>query len=370
MLSRLVSLVRKEFIQLLRDRLMLAFILVVPVSQLVLLAEAAGQGITRQPLAVLDRDRSPQSRALIQALDNMPELVWRFRPESHEDLTALIDGGRAVVALVIPAGFGESLARGEGRPLQVIVDGSNSAVGITVQSYVEGAVADYAQRLVRQAAGDGGGGIELRRIALYNPALNARVFTIPAQMGFIIYQVTLVVASLAFARERDLGTMEQLLVTPLRPIELIGGKAVPAWIIGGLDFLVMFWVAVALFHVPMHGSFALLAGLSLLFVAVEIAFGILISSFARSQQHAILYVFMLAMLDVALSGYLVPIKNTPAVFQAAAMLSPLQHYLAIIRAIMLKGADLALLWPRVLALIGIGLGVGMLALATARRNLE
>lgn len=152
--------------------------------------------------------------------------------------------------------------------------------------------------------------------------------------------------------------------------ELISGKAAVAWLMGGLDFVPMYLAVTRLLAVPMRGSFPLLLGCSLFWAVVEIGFGVIISSFARTQQQAILYVFMLAMLDVALSGYLVPVKNMPGILQAVAMVSPLQHYLVIVKAIMLKGVTLAIVWPQIRALAMIGLAVGVVALRTATRSLE
>ena len=360
----------KEFIQLARDRLMAIFIILIPGAQLALLAQAVGQGISNLPLAILDEDRSAESRALAQALDNVPELVWRHQPESQRVLVDLVESGRATAAVVIPEGFGRALVTGSQVAVQVIVDGSNSTVGASCQAYVEGAIGEFVRRWLASRGMVARSPLTLSATVLYNPGLKSRLFVVPAQMGFIIYQVTLIVASLTFARERELGTLEQLLVTPLRPLELITGKAVLVWFVGLVNFLLMYAIAVWLFHIPMRGSFLLLFALSLLFVAVEIAYGIIISSASHSQQQAILYVFLLALLEVALSGYLVPVKNMPLALRIAATLSPLQHYLVIIRAIMLKGAGVTAIWPTTLALAGLGLGVGALALATATRKLE
>jgi len=371
MLARIWNLAVKEFIQLARDRLMTGFLLLFPVGQLMLLAVATGQGIRHLSLAVVDFDRSTQSRAFIQALDNTPELEWRYQPSSEAELAGLIDEGQAAVGVVLPDGFSAALA-GSAEPvaIQVIVDGSNTTVASTGQSTVDGVLSDFLGRLAKRSGISIGAPLQLRAEIRYNPTLNARLFTIPAQMGFIVYQVTLAIASLAFARERELGTLEALLVTPMRRFELISGKGTLAWLLGGLDFVLMYQVVTRVFAVPMRGSFALLLACGLFFVAVEISYGVIISSFARTQQQAILYVFMLAMLDVALSGYLVPVKNMPSVFRAVAAASPLQHFLVIIRAIMLKGAGPEIIWPQVRALGVIGVIAGAVALRTATRSLE
>lgn len=367
MLRRIYNLTKKEFIQLLRDRLMTAFIILLPVSQLVLLAQAIGHGINNLPLAIVDHDRSAESRALSLALDSMRQLDWRYSPAEEQELAGLLDDGKAIVGLVIPSGFAADLATGSFQAIQVLIDGSNSTAGNSAKSYVEGAVAEYGRRVL---AGGQGAGVDLRSVALYNPSMETRLYTIPAQMGFIIYQMTLAVAALMLARERELGTLEQLLVTPLRSFELVTGKAILAWFVGGVDFVFMYWVSTRLFGVPMRGSFGLLLLLSVLFLWVMIAFGVLISSLSHNQQQAILYVFMLAVWDSAMSGYLVPVRNMPAVFRAMAAISPLQHYLVIVRTLMLKGAGWSLLWPHAAAMAATGTVVGLLALRSARRLLE
>lgn len=371
MWHRIWSLATKEFLQLTRDRLMVTFLILLPVLQLVLLAQATGQGVRRLPLAVADLDQTALSRNLIQAFDNAPELTWRYAPADTKALTALVEEGRVVAGVVIPSGFGAALLAGKAvPPLQVLVDGSNTVTAATARSAVESVLSAYGTRLARERGVLTVPGIELRTDVRYNPGLDARLFTIPAQMGFIVYQVTLAVASVALVRERELGTLEQLLVMPLRRFELITGKAVLAWLIGGLNFLMMYVVVVYGFRIPIRGAFNLLLWCSLLFIAVEIGYGVIISSLARTQQQAILYVFLLAMLDVALSGYLVPVKNMPALFQVVAQVSPLQHYLVIVRGIMLKGATLPMIWPQAAALAGIGAVVGLVALQMATRRLE
>lgn len=371
MWTRIWSLTVKEFIQLVRDRLMITFLLLFPVLQLVLLAQATGQGVRRLSLAVTDLDRTALSRRLIQAFDNVPELTWRYAPADNATLAGLIEDGRAVIGVVIPAGFSAALQAGRTAPsLQVLVDGSNTVTAATARSAVERVLNAFAARLAEERGRPSAPRVELRTDVRYNAGLNSRLFTIPAQMGFIVYQVTLAVASVALARERELGTLEQLLVMPLRRFELITGKAILAWLIGGLNFLLMYAVVVYGFQIPMRGAFNLLLWCSLLFIAVEIGYGVIISSLARTQQQAILYVFLLAMLDVALSGYLVPVKNMPALFQVVAQVSPLQHYLVIVRGIMLKGATLSVIWPQAVALVGIGTVVGLVALQTATRRLE
>ena len=202
------------------------------------------------------------------------------------------------------------------------------------------------------------------------PTFNHKFFTVPAQVGFIVYQVTLTVASIGLARERELGTLEQLMVMPLRRIELVIGKAIPALVIGALNFLSMLAIAVFGFHVPLRGSLLLLFALTLLFIVAEIGYGMLISSIARTQQQAILLVFVLAMVDMTFSGYLVRVKNLPVALLAIAQVVPFRHYLTIIRGVMLKGAGLDTLWPHAAAMLLMGLLVTAVAVRNLSRSLD
>ncbi len=286
MIGRVGSLFFKELIQLQRDRRMLLLILLFPVAQLVLLAGATGRGIVDLSIAVVDQDRTAASRRLVLSLDNTPELRVAQSPDDPQAIAGLVQQGAAVGAVVIAPGYGVALDAGREQPrTQLIIDGTSTSVARTVESAVEGVVNDQVAKARAALGYRAAPPIRLSTTAIYNPALNSRLFTIPAQMGFIVYQVTLAVASLAFARERELGTLEGLLVTPLRRTELITGKASLAWLIGVLDFLVMLFVVQQFFDMPLRGSFGLLLLFSMLFVAVEICFGVILSSFARTSSR-------------------------------------------------------------------------------------
>lgn len=369
MLTRIWNLALKEFIQLARDWLMTTFILTLPVLQLVLLAQATNSRISNLCVAALDLDRSSGSRQLITALDNQQELSLCYYPASLADVHRLLDQGEATLAVIIPAGFEGDLADIARTPsVQIIADGSNSIPGSIALSSAQEAISAFATSL---APGNPvPSTVDLRTGVRFNPELDFQYFSIPAQVGFIIYQVTLVVASIGLARERELGTLEQLMVVPLGRLELVIGKAIPALVIGALNFLLMLAVAVFLFHIPLRGSLLLLFVLTLLFIAAEIGYGIFISGLAHTQQQAILFVFVLAMVDMAFSGYLVRVKNLPAALQAVAQLVPFSHYLAIIRGVMLKGAGWDALWPHAAAMLVMGVLVTAVAVRNLSRSLD
>jgi ABC-2 type transport system permease protein len=374
--SRVSALVLKEFIQFRRDWMMTFFILTLPILQLFLMARSTGSRISGLCVAIYDLDQSRTSRRILTALDNREELALCRYPSSLPEAYRLLDRGEATLLVIIPAGLesgliAPGLAETSGaRLISLIADASHSipaSYGLAAaQSAVEAVVWDVV-------AGAGGGRdalIDVRTTVRFNPSYNVRFFTVSAQVGFIVYQVTLVVASIGLTRERELGTLEQLMVTPLRRLELIIGKAIPPLIVGAGNFLIVLAGAVCGFKIPMRGSPALLFGVTVLFVAVEIGYGLLISSVARTQQQAVLIVFVLAMVDMTFSGYLVPVENLPAALQAVAAVAPFRHYLEVIRAVMLKGVGWDVVWPHAAAMLAMGVLVTTVAVQSLNRRLD
>jgi len=368
MFNRVINLATKETIQLVRDRIMLAFIILGPVLELVLLAHSTGQGVKDLPAVVVDQDRSQISRQIAAAVDNTDELRVVAYLNSPDQIKTWLESNQAALSIIIPKGLEANLNTNSPQ-VSVIADGANSVTGGYALSAASGAINAFVTRC-NAATLDKKLPIDLHIQARYNPALNVRHFAVTAQLGFIIYQVTLMIASLGLARERELGTLEQLLVTPLQRLELITGKAIPALVIAGIDFALMWAITVWGFGIPMRGSFTLLFGLSLLFIMAEIGWGLTISAMSSTQQQAVLLVFVLAMVDISFSGYMVPIERLPAAFQTLSQIFPLRHYLVIIRKVMLKGADLSILWNEVLALLALGIISNMVATISLRKRLD
>lgn len=369
-LKTILNLAWKEFLQLYRDRLLSAFLIILPVLQLLLIAESTGTGVRRLDLAVWDQDQSTLSQALIEALDNTEELRLTYRVQSDDELRALISSGKATVAVIVPPDFArEALRPGTTVFLPIILDATNTIVASLAQPTIEGVVSDFTLRtLLPQAHVETParlpGSIELKVEMAFNPTLNFRWSALPAQLAFIVYQIVLVVAAVTFVRERELGTLEQLIVTPIRRTELILGKALMALTIGLLNFYILLLTVTGWFHVPMRGSLALLTVLALLFIVAEITWGTLISVISTSQQQAILFVFFLAILEITFSGYLVPTENMPAVMRFLSEFSPLQHFTTIVRAVLVKGATLPMLADNAIALVF--LAGGAIAIAWTR----
>lgn len=365
MFVRIWQLMIKEFIQFRRDRLLTIFLITFPALQLVLVARVAGSDITNLPMAILDQDKSQVSRGVLQALDNTQELTLYYLPTSLRQVEQLLDQGQAALAVVIPPGFAANLFDAAACPeIQIIADGTNTYAGRTGLNTAEGAITNYLYRFLTQAglpnkqsASTIISPLALKTTTRFNPELNRHYYTIPAQFAFVVYQVTIIVAALGLVRERELGTLEQLIVTPVRRFELLSGKAIPAIIIGLIEWAIMFFLMLGLFHLPMRGSWGLLLLLSTLFIIAQVSWGMLVSAIARTQQQAILIIFPLAMTELSLSGYLVPVENLPLGLKMISTFSPIRHYITVLRNIMLKGADLTTLWPHVLALVVLTIGM-------------
>ena len=372
MIIRIGNLIIKELIQFRRDRMLSVFILLAPALQLILMAQNVERGITEQPVVILDQDHGRLSRQLVVNLDNTEELNIVHHVQSMEQVHNLMDQGDARLAVVIPAGFTQGLTGFHSpqqkvrsvAPIQVgiIADGTNTLAASTTLGAATGAVGRLIADLATSYGLVSAEFVDFRTDIRFNPTMDFRDFSVPAQLGFITYQVTLALASLGLARERELGTLEQLMVTPLRRLELALGKGIPALAIGSLNFAIMWAISLLVLQVPMNGSVFLLAALTLLFVATVVSWGMVISAISRTQQQAILFVFILAMMEIAFSGFMVPVKNMPSFLQLFSRFAPLQHYLVIIRGIMLKGAGLRELWPQAIALVALSIVMGVVSL--------
>jgi ABC-2 type transport system permease protein len=361
-LHRIWALVTKELLQLGRNRLLLGFVLLAPLLELLLMGSLTGEGTRNLPLAVVDLDRSRASRELITRLDQTDELLTKTYGDSVAQAEAWMQSGQIAVIVVVPPGYGEALADPrQSAEVLVSADGSSHVVSTVAIATTENVAAEIVQNLTARHAIASGGPVEMRFVARFNAPLDDQPHSITAMLGLIVYQVTLIIAAQGFTRERELGTLEQLRVTPLGRLELMAGKAIPVLLIGLINCLLMTGFTVAWFDIPMRGSLLLLMLLTVPFILVQIGWGTLISLVSRTQQQAILFVFALAMLEVALSGFMVPASDMPRAMRALSALSSVQHYTVILRGAMLRGAGLGSLWLPGLALSGIACAVTGLA---------
>ncbi len=374
MIVRIWNLATKELLHLWRDKMILLFVFMGPISELALVAWATSGDIEHIPTAIIDRDRSAASRALVQALENTETFDANYYPRDEEEARALVDAGTVLVALLIPLDFEEQLVRvGESAQVQLILDGADPSAARAAQMSAEGAVGAFAQQISLQRMGQAdtwGEVIDVDVRVWFNEELKTSNYEVPSELGFMLVGVALMVASLGIARERELGTLEQLLVTPLRSVELILGKALPVMILSYLNFLLMLGLVVFVFRVPMRGSWSLLLGIALFYLLVEMGWGLMISAVSRTQVQALLLAFMLMMIEVVFSGYAFPVENMPWLLQRIANFVPIKHWLIVLRSILLKGAGVHVFWKELLSLAALGLVINVVTLFFLRKRLE
>ena len=377
-MQRLRFLVWKEFLELRKDPKLLRIVMIAPIVQLTLLGYAATTDIRDVPVVVADADRSAGSRELIARFDasrNFNVIDVRSTPNEVEPY---LERGDASLALSIPASYGADVAAGVPVTLQVIADGSDSNSTTVALGYATSLLGGYAQELVQAHASvvqpddtraPAAGGIEPRIRVWFNPQLESRHFMIPGVLALVLLVVTANLASMGIVREKELGTLEQLNVTPLRRWELVVGKLLPYGLIGMVDVLLVVAVAVFWFEIPLRGSFLLLVAMSVLYVLCTLALGLFISTVSATQQQAMMtatFFFMMPM--IYLSGFIFPIENMPAVMRAVTYVIPLRYFLVIVRGIFLKGIGLDLLWPQAAALAAWGFIMLSLAVARSRKR--
>ncbi|MBI4408873.1 MAG: ABC transporter permease [Gemmatimonadetes bacterium] len=346
-LLRVRELVRKELRQIFRDPKAKRIIFGAPVIQLVLFGYAVNTDVRNVSSFVVDHDRTAESRALVDALTVSGHFRVVGRSDRARDLARALDGGRAVIGLEIPAGFARDLRAGRGAAAQVLVDGTSSNTATVAQGYAARIIQAFGVRALGDAPA---GGVDLRARAWYNPALVSRVYNIPAVIGAILFMMSLLLTALAVVRERELGTLEQLLVSPLTGGELVLGKMIPVAAIAFVDLALITTVAVAWFDIPLRGSVPTLLLASAIFIVTSLGFGLLISTISRTQQEAFMAMFLFFLPAIILSGFLYPVRTMPHFFQLLTLLNPIRHFLEVVRNIFLKGAGLADLWPQLLVL--------------------
>lgn len=367
--GRVREVVRKELLQIRRDPRLWRILVVAPVLQLVVFGYAVSTDVRHTATFVVDQDRSPASRALVEAFTAAGYFRVVARSGDPRDVVRALDAGDATVALVIPPGFAADLAAGEGPAVQLLVDGTNSNLATVALGYGEGILQAFAAERAAASAGGGGGppprpAVALHERAWFNPSLESRAYNVPAVVGTLMLLVSLLLTALAIVRERELGTLEQLMVSPLSPGELIAGKTLPFALIAFVDLALVTTIAVVWFEVPFRGNLLVLLLASLLFLLPALGTGLLISTVSSTQQEAFLTTFLTFMPTILLSGFLFPVSSMPKVFQWLTLVNPLRHYLEIVRGVFLKGTGLAVLWPQHLALLA--LGAVLLTLAARR----
>jgi ABC-2 type transport system permease protein len=354
MWNRVRALVRKEFIAILKDPRSRFVLIVPPMIQLLVFGYAATFDLDRIPYAVYNEDGGAASRELLAAFQGSPHFRRVATLSAMHEIAPLVDARDVVLVLHVQPQFSRRMLSGEPAPLQVIVDGRNSNTALIALNYVRTVVTTFNEdRMAARGSSSLPARLETR--AWFNPNLESRWFFIPGIIGVITLLVTMLTTALSVAREREQGTFDQLLVTPLRPVEILVGKALPGFLIGIAEATLILLVATLWFGVPLVGSLATLyAGLAL-FLLSAVGMGLLISSLAVTQQQGLLGAFLFMVPAVILSGFATPIANMPELVQHITLLDPLRYFLVILRKTFLEGASLPVLihefWP--MALIGL-----------------
>ena len=373
-MRRIRFLIWKELIELGQDPRLFGIVVLAPILQLFMLAYAATTDVRNVPIVIADADRSTLSRELISRFDASPSFTIAGIVNSPNEVDAVLERGQAWLALVVPRGYGAALERGQSTAVQVIADGSDAnSAGVSL-SYASNLIAGYSQEVsVRTSAARGGHGtvatIQPVVRVWFNPRLESRDFMIPGIVAILLLVVTTNLSSMGIVREKELGTLEQLNVTPLTRSELIIGKLVPYGLVGLIDVLLVLAVAILWFHVPMRGSYVLLFGSTLVYLMSTLGLGLFVSTISQTQQQAMMtttFFFLIPMM--LLSGFVFPIENMPAAVQTVTYLIPVRYFLVILRSIFLKGVGLDVLWPQLLALGAWGVGVLLLAIGRSTKR--
>jgi ABC-2 type transport system permease protein len=374
MLKRIWSLVVKEFVHLIKDWWMPAFMLIGGVLELLMVGWATSRPITNLPLMVLDQDQSGSSRAVVAALENTGTFALEALAPNMETIQQALDRGQINAAVIIPPDFENELSLPAGHPnLAILLNGAESVPARAAQRAVEGVIQRMGQGITLRRLGVGAERFDSFVPSLrvwFNETLSEALYTTPAELGLMLEFTVLLFAALSFSRERELGTLEQLLVMPFSSLEIIIGKAIPVALVGFADFLLLLGMVHFAFDVPAKGSMALLFILAFGYLLVELGKGMVISVMSRTQHQAFLLAMMVGMIDFMFTGYAAPVESMPKALQVFANVIPAHHWLDIMRGILLKGAGLDVLWPQVLALTTLGTLIVTFSLRFVRQALD
>lgn len=372
--QRIRSMLRKEFIQLRRDPRMRAVIIGVPIIQTIIFGYAVTTDVRNVNTALYDQDRTPVSRELVSRFTGSGYFTIVASISDDAEAQRLADRGDVRVVLRIDEGFQRQLLAGRPPTLQVIVDGTDSNTASLVLNYTAQIVNRYNEgiRIERMQRATGRTLIPPLRVvtrAWFNPNLESRNFYVPGVIAILVMLITLLLSSMAIVREKEIGTIEQVIVTPITQLEFIMGKTVPFVLIAFLDVVIVTVLAVFWFSIPIRGSFLLLLGATAIFLMTTIGVGLLISTVSGTQQQAMMTTFFFFFPAILLSGFIFPIANMPEVIQWLTYLNPLRYFLVIVRGIFLKGIGPSVLWPQMLALFILGAATLLFAASRFRKTL-
>ncbi|MBI5933353.1 MAG: ABC transporter permease [Chloroflexi bacterium] len=373
--TRLLSIIRKEFIQIFRDTRTLIMILVIPIMQLFLLGYSATSDVRNIPLAVLDQSRSPESRALLDAYRAADYFRIAYDVHSEAEIEALIESGKARAAVIIPPDYAQRLADGNAQ-VAFILDGSDPTSASTALSAAQLISQSHAIDLLAETFARTGQNMRVRQpvsvhtTVWYNPDMISAHFMIPGVIGMVLFAIAAILTATSVVRERERGTIEQLIVTPIRPWELIVGKLMPYVILGFFNTLEVLAVGHWWFGMPIRGDLGLIILLSLDFLITGLGIGLFASTIANTQQEAMLTVWMTLLPSIFLSGFFFPLEAMPTFLRWVSYFMPLRYYLVILRALLLKGVGLEMIQFDVLAMTLFAVGIMTAAALRFRKRLD
>jgi ABC-2 type transport system permease protein len=376
MYERLRAMLIKEFIQVLRDPRMRFVIFIIPIVQTIIFGYAVNTDVREVATAIYDLDNSSQSRALADRFIRSGYFKMKEQVSDERRARELIDRGEVKALIRMNHGFGADLAAGKGASVQLILDGTDSNTAGIVLNYASRIAAAYSAQIQVAAAQRAAGrlpqvrGVELASRAWYNENLESRNFFVPAVITNIVFIVTMLLSSMAVVREKEIGTIEQVIVTPIGKGEFILGKTIPFVLIGFINVALVSLVAVFWFGVPLRGSLLLLFGSTALFLMSSLGIGLLISTISRTQQQAMMSAFFVIFPAMLLSGFAFPVESMPEPVQWLTYLNPMRFFLVIIRSIFQKGVGVDILWPQLVALSVIGVAILSLAIARFQKTLS
>ena len=376
-MKTILNIIIKEFLQLKRDPRLFGIVFIAPVIQLIVLGYAANMDVNTVHTAVFDQDKSVTSRDFIQHFQRSGYFKIDDYVNNYHQIDEDINNGTVLWALVIPKDFEKNIMNKRSAPVQAIFDGSDGNKTSIAFGYVQGIVTSYSKNIMLKIANRTGmknqiaGSLVPDVRVWYNPDLKTRVFMVPSIMGLILMVITTILMSMAIVKEREIGTLEQLIVTPITPMQLIVGKIIPFIILGFIDVLIVLGGMVFWFGIGIRGSFVFLVFSSFLFVLSTLGIGLFISTISKTQQQAMMVAqFGIMMPMIYLSGFAFPIENMPKIVQYLTYLIPLRYYITILRAVILKGASYTELLPETGMLLLMGVLILFASAKRFRKRLE
>jgi ABC-2 type transport system permease protein len=373
----ILHIIKKEFLQFKRDPRMFAVILIAPVIQLIFLGYAATLDVNIVHTLVCDQDQTIESRKFIESFTSSRFFKIDYYADDYTQLTKHLDKGNIILALVIPKDFSKKIQRRETSPVQAIFNGSDGNTASIVAGYVAKIVQDYSQNILVNSMDKMGrkilpvGRIEPEIRVWYNPQLLTRHFMVPGIVGLLLSIITLILTSLGIVKEKEIGTLEQLIVTPIKPWQLIIGKLVPFIILGFVAVVIVLTAMTYIFDIPVRGSVPFLFLCSLFYILSTLGLGLFVSTISKTQQQAMMIaIFGIMMPMVYLSGFAFPIENMPKIIQYISYLIPLRYFITIIRGVILKGIGFNELWQEALVLLSMGIAILFLSSLRFRKKLE